>query len=274
MTRRPESWRGTASVAAVLARLPAHITAIFCRSTSFITPFLASASRSRNCSSVNGDFLRGALHLHDPSGAGHDEIGIGVGFRVLGIVEVEHGRAVADAAGDRGDMVAQRLPLHHVARLHPGDAIVQRDPGAGDGRRARSAVGLDDIAIDGDLTLAQRGKIEHRPQAAPDQPLDLDGAPALLAGGSLAPRALRGGARQHAVFGRDPAARLSLEPRRQPVLERRRDQHMGIAEFHEAGTLGVFHHAAFERYGAQLVGLSAARPHAGLLLAVDIRASF
>src|SRR5262249_57379444 len=43
---------------------------------------------------------------------------------------------------------------------------------------------------------------------------------------------------------------------------------MGIDELHEAGTHGVLHHAALERDGAQLVGLSAARPHAGLLLGV------
>jgi hypothetical protein len=40
---------------------------------------------------------------------------------------------------------------------------------------------------------------------------------------------------------------------------------MGVAELNEARALGVFHHAALERYGAQLVGLSAARPH-GILL--------
>src|SRR5262249_56095360 len=34
----------------------AHITASFCKSTSFITPFRASASRLRNCSSVKGIF--------------------------------------------------------------------------------------------------------------------------------------------------------------------------------------------------------------------------
>jgi uncharacterized protein (DUF433 family) len=38
---------------------------------------------------------------------------------------------------------------------------------------------------------------------------------------------------------------------------------LGIAELHEAGTFGVFHHAALERYGAQLVGDPAARPHGG-----------
>src|SRR5262249_45125585 len=78
----------------------------------------------------------------------------------------------------------------------------------------------------------------------------------------LAPGALRGGARQHAVFRGHPAAALVLEPRRQPVLERGGHQHMGVAELHEAGALGIFHHAALERYGAQLVGLSAAWPHA------------
>jgi len=42
---------------------------------------------------------------------------------------------------------------------------------------------------------------------------------------------------QHAVFGRDPAAALALEPWRHPCFERRRHQHMGIAEFNHAGSL-------------------------------------
>jgi hypothetical protein len=36
---------------------------------------------------------------------------------------------------------------------------------------------------------------------------------------------------------------------------------VGVAELHEARAFGVFHHATFERYGTQLIGLSAARPH-------------
>ena len=163
-------------------------------------------------------------------------------------------------------MVAQRIGLDHLAGAHPGDAIVQRDPGAGDRGGAGAAVGLDHVAVDGDLPLAERGKVDDRAQAASDQALDLDGAAALLAGGGLAPRALVSGARQHAVFGGDPAARLALEPGRQPLFQRRRHQHVGVAELHEARALGVFHHAALERYGAQLVGLSAARPHGILLL--------
>ena len=102
--------------------------------------------------------------------------------------------------------------------------------------------------------------ITERKRAA-DQPLDLDGAAALLAGRGLAAGALGGGARQHAVFGGDPAAALALEPGRQPLLQAGGHQHMGIAEFHETGAFGVFDHAALERDGAQFVDLSAARPH-------------
>src|SRR4029077_16657075 len=145
--------------------------------------------------------------------------------------------------------------------LHPVDAVRQRDPAAGDRRGARAAVGLDHVAVDRGLPFAERRQVDDRAQAAADQPLDFQRAAALLAGGGLAPRALVGGARQHAVFGRDPAACLSLEPWRQAVFQRRRHQHMGVAELHEAGAFGVFHHAAVERDGAQFVGLSAARPH-------------
>ena len=98
-------------------------------------------------------------------------------------------------------------------------------------------------------------------QAAPDQALDLDRAAVLLAGRCLAPCTFKRGARQHAVFGGDPAARLALEPGRQAVLERRGNQHMGVAEADEARSFRVFNHAAFERDRAQFVGLSAARPH-------------
>ena len=209
--------------------------------------------------------FRGGLHFDDVAGAGHDEIGVGLGLGILGVVEIEHRGVVEHAAGDRRDMVAQRVGLDHLAGPHPGEAIVQRHPGAGDRGGAGAAVGLDHVAVDGDLPLAERRQIDHRAKAAPDQALDFDGAAALLAGGGLAARAFMGGARQHAVFGGDPAARLALEPGRQPVFERRGHQHVGVAELHEAGALGVFHHAALERYGAQLVGLSAARPH-GILL--------
>jgi hypothetical protein len=36
---------------------------------------------------------------------------------------------------------------------------------------------------------------------------------------------------------------------------------VGIAELHETGALGIFNDAALKRYGAQLIGLSAAGAH-------------
>ena len=158
-------------------------------------------------------------------------------------------------------MVADDVGAQHVARLHPRHAFMHRDPGAGDRGGSRAAVGLDDVAIDGDLPLAERREIDDGTQGAADQALDLDGAPRLLAGGGLAPRALVRGARQHAVFGGDPAASAALEPGRQLVFKRRRHEHMGLAEFHETGAFGIFHDAALERDGTQIFGFPAAWPH-------------
>src|SRR3972149_3626633 len=86
-------------------------------------------------------------------------------------------------------------------------------------------------------------------------------AAALLAGGALGGGALGGGARQHAVFGGDPAATLALEPGRQPLLQAGGHQHMGIAEFHETGAFGVFHPFPPYLYGPHAVASSSARPH-------------
>ena len=61
-----------------------------------------------------------------------------------------------------------------------------------------------------------------RAQRAADQPLDLLRAAADLAGAGLALRARRRGARQHAVFGRDPALAGVAQERRHAVLDARR----------------------------------------------------
>src|SRR5947208_8093987 len=51
--------------------------------------------------------LRRALNLDNASVAGHDEIGVGVGLRILGVIEVEYRGAVIDSTGDCRDVVAQ-----------------------------------------------------------------------------------------------------------------------------------------------------------------------
>jgi hypothetical protein len=44
---------------------------------------------------------------------------------------------------------------------------LQRDPGAGDRSGAGAAIGLDHVAIDGDLALAERDEIDHGAQLRP-----------------------------------------------------------------------------------------------------------
>src|ERR1700710_2867739 len=59
-----------------------------------------------------------ALNLDDAAVAGHHEIGVGIGLGILGVIEIEYRRAVADAAGNRRDIVAQHIAgagLEHIA---------------------------------------------------------------------------------------------------------------------------------------------------------------
>ena len=140
---------------------------------------------------------------------------------------------------------------------------MQRHPGAGDRGGAGAAVGLEHVAIDHDLLLAERGEIGDGAERAADQPLDLLRAPGLLAGRGLAPRALGGGARQHAVFRRDPAAPLALEPWRHRLSGGRRAQHMRVAEADQAGAFGMARHGALEADGAKRVGRAFGRTDDG-----------
>ena len=59
--------------------------------------------------------------------------------------------------------------------------------------------------------------------------------------------AFMGGARQHAVFGRDPALAGTSSGKAAPVSSRLAvHKHMGVAEFDEAGALGMLGDAGFE----------------------------
>src|ERR1700740_2809626 len=93
--------------------------------------FLREAHQRQKLAFGKRRLLCGALHLDDAAVAGHDEIGVGLGFRILGVIEIEHRRALIDAAGDRRDIVAQHIGLDHVACLHPVQAVGPRDPGTG-----------------------------------------------------------------------------------------------------------------------------------------------
>ena len=67
----------------------------------------------------------------DPPGAGHDEIGVGVGLGILGIVEVEHGLPLDDPDRHGRDRARQRL--------RQPEAVERPDRGVADGVGADQA---------------------------------------------------------------------------------------------------------------------------------------
>jgi len=131
---------------------------------------------------------------------------------------------------------------------------------------AGAAVGLQHVAVDLDLALAQGREIDHGAQRAADQPLDLLGAPRLLAAGGFTVRARMGRARQHAIFRGDPAAPGIAQERRHFLVDRGGAQDMGVAEFHQARALGMAREARLEGNGAKLVGGAAGGAHNRILL--------
>ena len=92
-----------------------------------------------------------------PPVAGQHEIGVGLGGRILGIVEIEHGVALHEAAGDRGDLArSAAAPVSGAVADQLAEGEVQRDIAAGDRGGAGAAIGLQHVAIDLDLALAER----------------------------------------------------------------------------------------------------------------------
>ena len=69
--------------------------------------------------------------------------------------------------------------IARAARARQG--VVQGEVAAADAGRARAAVGLQHVAVDDDLALAEQRHVARGAQRPTDQALDLDRAPALLA---------------------------------------------------------------------------------------------
>ena len=112
--------------------------------------------------------LRRPLELHVASVARHHDIEVDLRRRVVRVVEVERRHAVADADGNGSDAVDDRVLGERSVGEQLRDGILQRDHSAGDRGATRSAVGLEDVAIDGDLPLAQLRHVDGGAEGAPD----------------------------------------------------------------------------------------------------------
>src|SRR6266576_4727667 len=154
------------------------------------------------------------LHLDEAPVAGHHDVHVGVGARVLGVVEVEQRHALDDADRDGGDRIPERArEAEAVECAHRGDVR------AADCRAPRPAVGLEDVAVEPERPLAERVVVGDRADRASDQPLDLDRPPLLLAARRLPLDALagRGRSEEHTSelqSRRDIVCRLLLEKKK------------------------------------------------------------
>src|SRR6266851_2967369 len=182
----------------------------------------------------------GRLALDDPARPGQHEIRVGLGSRILGVIEIEHSRSRYDAAGDRGNAVAQRQLGHQSGGEQAPAGLMERHIAAGHRGGAGAAIRLKHIAIDADLAFAEPGEIGDCAQATPDQALNFLRAPALPAAGCLTVGAGRRRARQHAVLRRHPTLAGVAQKGRHALLDRGGAQHLRIAELCQARALGIF----------------------------------
>ena len=184
---------------------------------------------------------------------GHDHVHVGVTGRVFGVLQIEQRRALHHTHRDGGHL-AHDGSLRQLATGQQGaDGIVGGDKCPGDGRSARTAIGLDHIAVKGNGALTQQLQVKHGPQRTANQPLDFLGTATLFALGRLAVAAGVGGTRQHAVFSGHPAFARTPLVRRHLFLHRCRTQHLGVAELDEHRSFCVHGVVAGDAHRPQLI---------------------
>src|SRR3989338_2003130 len=213
-----------------------------------------------------GVAFRRALHLDEVTVAQHHYIHVGVTGRVFSVIQIKYRHAFVDADRDRSDKIFERIFFDQSLAHQTGDRIVQRDKRAGDAGGTRAAIGLDHIAIDLDGALAEFSYIDYRAQAAANQALDFLGASGLFAPGRFARHAFIGGARQHAVFRRDPALAAAFFVRRHLFIDAGGADDLGVAALDQYRPLGVPGVMAGDADLTQLVGCSGAWAHDGFSL--------
>ena len=144
-----------------------------------------------------------------------------------------------------------------AALLDAGQGVVEGEEATADAGGAGATIGLQHVAVDDDLTFAQHGHVARRSQRAPDQALDLDGAPALLALGRFATDTFGRRSGQHRVLGGDPPLAVAAHPARDVLVDRGGAQHPRLAEADQARAIGHLGEVSFEADRAEFVDIAA-----------------
>ena len=184
----------------------------------------------------------------------HDHVHVGLGLGVLLIVEVEH-RHAADRCRPRPPPPGRAAGLRRSARrAHQLLAGVgERHEAAGDGGRARAAVGLQHVAVERDGALAQApsGPTTARSERPISRWISWVRPLCLPRAASRAMRVCvaRGSMPYSAVIQPWP---LPRRKRWHAVLDARRAQHLRVAELDQHRAFGVLGVAAREAHRPQL----------------------
>jgi len=131
--------------------------------------------------------------------------------------------------------------------------VLRRDKCTGDAGRARTAIGLQHVAVQVDGALAEFFEVKHRPHGSSDQTLDFLGAARLFAARCLAVAAGVGSAGQHAVFSCDPAFARTFFVAGDFFFYRRGTKHLGVAKLDQYRAFGVHGVVTGDAHRAQLV---------------------
>ena len=195
------------------------------------------------------------LHLDQAPVARHDDVHVDLGGRVLRVVEVEQRTRPSTiptetAATCRWARAARaRRAASASATQTPEIAAVRVPPSASSTSQSSQTVRSPSASM-----------LVGGAERAPDQPLDLDRPPLLLARRS--PRAACGSPvepGQHAVLGRDPALAAARQPAGDALLDRRGAQHARPPERDERRAVRLLEEAGTISSARSLVAPPAAR---------------
>ena len=223
-----------------------------CSSNSCAVPRVASVEQRVEFVAPHRMPLGRALHLDEAAAAVHHDVHVGLGGGVLDVVEVEHRRA-------RRRCRPRSRPPGRAA----GSRCPSRPPAARRHRRARHRLPVIDavrvppsacstsqssVTVRSPSALRSSAARRLRPIRRWISCVRPDCLPLAASRGAARVR----GARQHAVFGGDPALALAAQERRHAFLDARGAQHARLAELDEHRAFGVAREAAREAHRAQL----------------------
>ena len=194
------------------------------------------------------------LKFDKRTGAGENHVHIDLRARILRVTKIERRRVLYKPDANSRHAVAQRIIVRFRKTVSDEiQRVNERDASAGDAKRTRTAVRLQDIAVQVDGSRSERFREQDGAQSSTDESLNFRRASVRAIHSRFSHR--RAG-RQHAIFGGDPTSFEGLvslfHPFRQVVDNGSGTERDGIARANEnaAGRGGKL---ASDRNGTKLV---------------------